>query len=139
MKNTFCCYNFQDVYHSQSFFLVFVTWKSVLSSRTSVSKRSQNLGLQPRTCTTFSHHSIPALKNWKKQATQTCKNFLQLKVSKSRKKNWNSQFFQKKPRKKYEKRIILRALRVFFQVLHSFFWKIDNFKNCFWYLVTFTS
>ena len=38
----------------------------VLSSRSSVSKRSQILGLRPQTCTTFSQHNIPALKTGKK-------------------------------------------------------------------------
>ena len=39
----------------------------VLSSRNSVSKRSQILDLRSRTCTTFSRHNIPALKNWEKK------------------------------------------------------------------------
>ena len=47
------------------FFSLFVF--QVLLSRNSVLKRSQILGLRPRTCTTFSQHSIPALKNWEKQ------------------------------------------------------------------------
>ena len=32
-----------------------------------VSKRSQILILCPQICTTFSQHSVPALKNWEKQ------------------------------------------------------------------------
>ena len=59
----FCCYNFLDL-PWEKFFHVWVTSSS---SRTSVSKRSQILGLRPRTCTTFSQHNIPALKNWEKK------------------------------------------------------------------------
>ena len=44
-----------------------------------------------------------------------------LKVSKSRKKNWNSQFFQKM-NETWEK-IILRALRIVFSSLSFVFWK----------------
>ena len=66
LRKTFCCYNCLDLYHAQSFFQVFVTFSPVLSSRNSVSKRSQILGLRPRTCTTFFQHNIPALKNWEK-------------------------------------------------------------------------
>ena len=43
----------------------------VLSSRNSVLKRSQILGLRPRTCTTF-----PALKNWEKKELTLGKTFL---------------------------------------------------------------
>ena len=54
-----------------------------------------------------------------------------LKVSKSRKKKWNSQFFQKTNETQ-------ELLRQFFQVFRSFFGRIDNFKNCFRDLLTFT-
>ena len=52
-KNTFCCYKCLDLYHAKTFFLVFVTCFPNLSSRNSVLKRSQILGLWPRTRTTF--------------------------------------------------------------------------------------
>ena len=47
---------------------------------------------------------------------------------------WNSQFFQKM--NETWERIILTLLEYFFQILRSFFGRVDNSKNCFWDLLT---
>ena len=59
---------------------------------------------------------------------------IKLKVSKYRKKKWNSQL--QKTNETREK-IILRAFRTVFEVFRSFFGRIDNSKNCFWDLLSF--
>ena len=58
----------------------------------------------------------------------------QVKVNKPRKKNWNSQFFQKT--NETREKIILRALS---SLLFVFFGRIDNFQNCFRILLTFSN
>ena len=56
LEIVFCCYNCLDLYHAQSFYPVFfICFPSSLE---------QEKSLRPRTCTTFSQHSFPALKNW---------------------------------------------------------------------------
>ena len=65
----------KGLYHTQSFSAYSLLVFPVLLSRNSVLKRSQILSLWPQTCTTFSQHHIPALKNWGKKVTHTQKNF----------------------------------------------------------------
>ena len=66
---TFCCYNCLNLFIAQCFF-------PVLSSRNSVLKRSNTLGLRPQTCTTFSQHCFPALKNSENKQLTLGKTFL---------------------------------------------------------------
>ena len=49
--------------------------------------------------------------------------------------NWYSHFFQKT--NETREKIILRALKKVFQVIHLFYGRIDNFQNCFRDLLTF--
>ena len=66
----------KGLYHTQSFSAYSLLVFPVLLSRNSVLKRSQILSLWPQTCTTFSQHNIPALKNWEKKELTLGKTFL---------------------------------------------------------------
>ena len=72
LKKHFGYYLCLDLHQAQYFCQCQLLIFPVLSSRNSVSKRSQGLGIRPQTCTIFNQQSNAALTNWEiKYITQT--------------------------------------------------------------------